>query len=141
MFGSGKTSQNAIAAVSYLAEHYGAEGRLISSLEIARERNLPKPIVAKVLTTLSQAAIVKGAPGPHGGYRLAVAPGEVTLHDVVACFEEPGAPVMCPFGPDWCGKKDPCPMHDSIADLQNTLEEFLRTKHFGIFCAEELQAQ
>ena len=141
MFGSGKTSQNAIAAVSYLSERYEPGGRLISSLEIARERNLPKPIVAKVLTTLSQAAIVTGAPGPSGGYRLAVAPEEVTLHDVVACFEDPGAPVMCPFGPDWCGKKDPCPMHDSIAELQSTLEEFLRSRHFGMFRAEGIPAK
>lgn len=138
MFGSGKTSHNAIAAMSYLAERYEMGEKPVSSLEIAEARGLPKPIVAKILTTLSRAGYIKGCPGPHGGYSLAIPPGELTLHDVVSRFEEPGAPVMCPFGPDWCGKRNPCPLHDEILKLGETMDRFLRENDFGMFRKEAL---
>ncbi len=136
MFGSGKTSQNAIAAVSYLAERYPATDSRVSSLEIAEGRNLPKPIVAKVLTILSHAGYVEGSPGPRGGYRLTFPPGEISFYDVVACFEKSGPPVMCPFGPGWCGNENPCPMHDSIVELGENMEQFLHRHHFGMFVKE-----
>ena len=66
----GKTAQNAVAAMSRLAEAY-AENRLLSSIDIARDRNLPQTLVAKLLTMLSQAGLVEGVRGPGGGYRLA----------------------------------------------------------------------
>ena len=143
MFGSGKTSQNAIAAVSFLAEryYYKSGASRVSSIEIAEARNLPKPIVAKILTTLSQAGYVKGSPGPGGGYRLAFPPDEISFFDVVARFEEPGPPVMCPFGPEWCGNHNPCPLHDAIAALGDTMDAFLRENHFGMFVGEKEAAK
>lgn len=143
MFGYGKTSQNAIAAMSYLAAKFDGGKTLVSSLDIAEARNLPKPIVAKILTILSQAGYVKGSPGPRGGYALAMPPEELTLYDVVMRFEKPGAPIMCPFGADWCGNNNPCPLHDSIVELGESLDRFLHENHFGIFmgdgASEELE--
>jgi Rrf2 family iron-sulfur cluster assembly transcriptional regulator len=68
----GKTAQTAIAAVSRLAEVYDPARRVkLNSADIAGHRHLPQPVVSKVLTTLSQAGIVSGSPGPGGGYWLA----------------------------------------------------------------------
>ena len=84
----GKTAQTAIAAVSRLAEVYDPAKRVkLNSADIAENRHLPQPVVAKVLTLLSQAGIVNGSPGPGGGYWLARPPERVTLYDVVALFE------------------------------------------------------
>jgi Rrf2 family iron-sulfur cluster assembly transcriptional regulator len=141
MIGYGKTSQNAIAAMSYLAARYDGGQTRVSSLEIAEARHLPKPLVAKILTILSQAGYVQGAPGPGGGYALAFPPEEISLQDVVGCFEKAGAPIMCPFGPDWCGNENPCPLHDEIAGVGETLEGFLQGNHFGIFRAHEQRAE
>ena len=55
----GKTAQHAIAAVSRLAQAYDpAKKAKLGSAEIADARGLPRPVVAKVLTTLSQAGLV-----------------------------------------------------------------------------------
>ncbi|MFV1996107.1 MAG: Rrf2 family transcriptional regulator [Verrucomicrobiales bacterium] len=136
MTGYGKTSQNAVAAVSYLAERHHGGTASSSSLEIARARSLPQPIVAKILTTLSQAGIVKGVPGPHGGYALARSPETIFFEDVVSCFERTAAIPMCPLGPDWCGNNNPCPLHDQLVELGENIERFHKQNHFGMFQTE-----
>lgn len=130
----GKTAQTAIAAVSRLAEVYDPAKRVkLNSADIAGKRNLPQPVVAKVLTILSQAGIVNGSPGPGGGYWLARPPGEVALYDVVSLFERVEQNVCCPFGPDYCGTGPNCPMHFDMLRLREQLVAFLKTTTFARF--------
>ena len=133
MLGYGKRAQNAIAAVSYLAG-LDAESSPASSLVIAQSRRLPKPLVAKVLTILSQAGVVEGSPGPGGGYRLTRPPEEVSLLDVVRHFEQVDVPAMCPLGPDWCGKeKQNCPLHDQLLAIHEQTLKLLEETSFAGF--------
>ncbi len=128
-----KTTRNAIAAMSRLAELYSCEStNLVSSREIAESRNLPVPLVGKILTELSRGGLVSGSPGPGGGYRLARPPSEISLKDVVLLFErESDEP--CPFGPGWCGKKEPCPLHDSLSAMMVEFDEYLIQTTFAEF--------
>jgi Rrf2 family protein len=133
MFPYGKTASNAVAAMSFLAEGYGRPDFRASSALISRERNLSKPLVAKVLTMLSQAGLVGGSPGPGGGYFLAKPPGEIHLIDIVRLFEKTETESRCPFGPHWCGNNDPCPLHDEIVALHETGRRFLGETSLQVF--------
>ena len=66
----GKQTERAIGAMSRLAEVWDGGKTRLSAFEIADQRGLPRPMVAKILTTLSQANLVTGSPGPGGGYCL-----------------------------------------------------------------------
>lgn len=129
----GKTAQNAISAMSYLADAYDGGATRVSSLDIANARQLPKPLVAKLLVVLSQAGMVSGSPGPKGGYSLARPPSEITLHSIVDLFEKTDARIMCPFGPDWCGNESPCPLHDKIVEMEDNLSNFLCSTTLEVF--------
>ena len=110
----------------------GETACLASSREIAESRNLPVPLVGKILTALSRGGLVTGSPGPGGGYRLAKPPSEITLKDVVVLFErELDEP--CPFGPGWCGNKEPCPLHESLSAMMADFDQFLITTSFAGF--------
>jgi Rrf2 family protein len=127
-----KTSQNAISAMSRLAELYDQD-QPASSADIARARNLAQPLVAKILTGLARAGLVVGSPGPGGGYRFAKSPREVSLFDVVSIFErEPGT--ACPFGPGWCGNGEPCPLHHSLTAMNQIETDYLKNTTFAVFC-------
>ncbi len=126
-----KTTQNAIAALSRLAELYSS-GVVASSKQIAESRNLPIPLVGKILTELSRGGMIIGSPGPGGGYRLAKPPAEISLMDVAELFERE-AEGMCPYGPGWCGHNTPCPLHNSISAMNQINEEFLRNTNFSPF--------
>lgn len=132
MFGYGKMSGCAVAAVSALAEVY-PQGTTLNSLQIAESRNLSQPLVAKVLTTLSQHNIVHGTRGPGGGYRLALAPEEVTILEIVEYFEGHRDLSGCPFGPGWCGVGAPCPLHDTLVAMSESTASTLRKTNFAAF--------
>lgn len=131
----GKNTQNAIAAMSRLAEVY-REGARLSSHDVAKVRKLPQTLVAKLLTQLSQAGLVTGSPGPGGGYTLAKPPEQICLYDIAEVFERVDDRVTCPFGPGWCGNNDPCPLHDKLVELDEQIEVFLRSTTFAEFQTE-----
>ncbi len=132
MFGYGKTSGCAVAAMSALAECH-ADDTQLSSQQIAESRNLSQPLVAKVLTVLSQAGFVHGTRGPRGGYRLAREPESITLFEVVDQFEGHRDPSTCPFGPGYCGTGDPCPLHDLLINMNESAAGQLKRANFGAF--------
>jgi len=140
MFHYSKLAQAGIAAVSYLAE-IQADDRLAGSSEIAEARELSRALVAKILTLLSAAGLVTGKSGPTGGYRLTRAPGEVSLLDVVRIFESVEDMVMCPFGPNWCGVRNKCPLHDKLLEIRDDVRARLERETFAQFvktrCGDE----
>ncbi len=130
----GKTAQTAIAAVSRLAEVYSKDNTVkLSSADIAQNRNLPQPVVAKVLTILSQAGIVHGSPGPGGGYWLTHHPEKISLFQVVSLFERLDKNVICPYGPDYCSTGPQCPLHDEMITFREQLTSFLKSTTFARF--------
>lgn len=130
----GKTAQNAIAAMSRLAQVYDGGQTRLSSTEIAEQRHLPRPLVAKLLSTLSLAGLVDGAPGRGGGYTLAKPPAQITLFDIVCQFElDAGESLQCPFGPQWCGNGPQCPLHEQLQAMRERLDQFLLTTTLEVF--------
>ncbi len=129
----GKQTQTAIAAMSRLAEIYDGGRTRLSASDIARDRGLQAPFVAKLMTALSQAGLVDGAPGPGGGYSLARPPGSIRLAEVFGLFEREDTSTTCPFGAGTCGGITPCPLHDKLVNLQRALDDLLQNTTFEEF--------
>ncbi|MCS7465877.1 Rrf2 family transcriptional regulator [Stieleria sp. ICT_E10.1] len=127
-----KTTQNAIAVMSRLAELYSDSTAVASSRELAKSRNLPAPLVAKIMTELSRGGLVSGSPGPGGGYRLAKPPASISLKDVAMLFERE-TETLCAYGPGWCGHNDPCPLHNSVVAMKQVFEDYLTNTTFALF--------
>lgn len=122
----GKQTETAIAALTRLAEVWDGGKTRLSASEIARDRNLQGPFVAKLMTVLSQAGLVDGTPGPGGGYALSREPSKIKLYDVYVLFEREDTSNICPFGGGICGVGDPCAIHDKLLSLQNALSSLMR---------------
>lgn len=133
MFIYGKTSANAIAVMSFLAAD---PKRRAGSGEIAKSRNISRALTAKLLTQLAAAGLVRGQPGPGGGYTLAKPPGKICLLDIASLFEQTEPPSLCPFGPDWCGKGSPCPLHDTIGGIIDSNRVFMKKTSLAIFAGK-----
>lgn len=133
MFIYGKTSTNAIAVMSFLAAE---SPRRAGSTEIAKIRGLSKALTAKLLTQLAAAGLVAGQPGPGGGYTLAKPANKICLMDIAKIFEQTESPSPCPFGHNWCGKGDPCPLHDKIASMIENNNRFMEKTRLSVFTAK-----
>ena len=127
-----KSTQNAIAAMSRLAELYKNDTAVASAREIAKSRNLPAPIVAKIMSELSRGGLVTGSPGPGGGYRLAKPPIAISLKDVAVLFEREMVGV-CAFGLGQCKNNDLCPLHDSMLEMRRVFDDYLSDTSFAVF--------
>lgn len=133
MYKYGKTAQSAVAVISYLAERFDAGATRHSSLTIADDRQIPKPLVAKMLSILSTADLIKGAPGPRGGYWLERDPASIRLVDVVRCFEKEERRTVCPYGSTWCGNGPECPLHAKLTSMDEELFNFLNETTLSVF--------
>lgn len=84
----GRQTTTAITAMIRLAEARVAQAGRLSAVQIAESEGLQPPSVAKVLTALAGAGLIKGSPGPGGGFLLVREPAQVSLADIQRVFEQ-----------------------------------------------------
>lgn len=129
----GKQTETAIAALSRLAEVWDGGRTRLSASDIADQRGLPKAMVAKIMSSLSQAGLVNGSPGPGGGYALTREPARINLREAYDLFEREDNSSNCPFGGGVCGVGDPCALHDRLRMMQASVRRLLDETTLEIF--------
>ncbi|ROH89469.1 SUF system Fe-S cluster assembly regulator [Stagnimonas aquatica] len=82
--------------------------RLHAALELSGRTSVAAPTVAKLLKQLQKGGLVQSARGAHGGYRLARAPGLVTVADVIRALEGPIAVTDCAVHDGGCAIEVGC---------------------------------
>ena len=80
-------------AVRASAELAALGGVFTPADRIAAAQGIPKPFLTSILQDLRRVGIVESRRGTEGGHRLAVAPDEVTIADVIRAIEGPLAGV------------------------------------------------
>ena len=123
----GKSTENAIAAMSRLAEVWDGGKTKLSASDIAENRGLQKPFVSKILSMLAQSQLVAGTRGPGGGFKLAREPSSITLMDIYQLFERENTSNICPFGGGICGVGESCVLHNKLVEMQDAKVEFLKS--------------
>ena len=118
--------------MSCLAEGHG-NGVRLSAATISRDRDLPRPFVGKVLSTLSMAGLVTSVRGPGGGFALARPPDQICLMDVVTLFERSLGSRTCLVGGGICSDGHPCPVHQRFGAVQQAADDLLRETTFAVF--------
>ncbi len=96
-----------------------------SAREIAAKYQLPQPMVANILKTLTSAGILNSTRGVQGGYELARPPVEITLAHIVEALEGPFSLVDCVAGGDSCKFTLICPTHDPIQVVHQKFQSFM----------------
>src|SRR5882762_7219049 len=83
----------ALRALLVLGLNYGQA--VIRIRTISLQQTIPKRFLEQILNDLKSAGIVQSRRGAAGGYRLARAPEEITLAEIVRHIEGALAPVSC----------------------------------------------
>ena len=101
----GKLTDYATVVLAVLAQD---EGRHLAATELADRTRLAVPTVSKVLKGLQRAGMVVSTRGPHGGYRLARHPEQITAAQILDVFEGPIAITECAGLDSRCGIEHAC---------------------------------
>jgi Rrf2 family protein len=112
----------AIRCVLYLVEN---PGKIIMVDSIAKDKEIPKSFLAKILQKLTKADIVKSFRGVKGGFRLLRNPDRITLLNVVEAIEGPIAMNSCVLDKSICSLSDSCSVHPVWVDVREKLEDWL----------------
>lgn len=119
--------------MSYLAQR---SGQRCGSGEIAVARSLSQTLTAKLLTQLAAAHMIKGQPGPGGGYMLTIPPEEISLLKIIALFEPIEIDFPCPLGLNCCLAKEPCPLLNELRQRVDSYRCFLEDTPLSVFSQE-----
>lgn len=104
------TVSYSIKALSHLAGFNNDS--YIKVKDIARDLNMPKHFLGKILSQLVKKKLLMSTKGPTGGVRLRVAPNKVTLFDIFEALDVQGTlDDSCVFGLEQCSDKNACPFH------------------------------
>jgi Rrf2 family protein len=82
-----RAASYAIHALVYMALQ--KHNRPMASHHIAHARGIPERFLLKVLKPLVSTRMLMSIKGPNGGYRLAKAPNEITLLDILEAVDGP----------------------------------------------------
>ena len=129
-----KSLEAALGAMACLAESYDGGTTTLTAEHIAADRQLLRPFLAKLLTSLSQAGLVSSKPGRNGGFTLASPPSEISLEHIAEAIGYRTRIQCCPFGPDYSGEDGkPCAMHDEVCKIRDQVEAFLSSSTLAGF--------
>ena len=115
------TSDYALRAILVLAQ--AEPGSPMRADQLARATGSPANYLAKTLNALAKLGIVTSARGPRGGFTLAVAADELTLAQVVDCFDDVRPAAHCLLGARPCDGRHPCRAHARWTAVQATRDE------------------
>lgn len=117
-------------------------GENIALKTIAKRQNISEKYLEQIIGILTKAGFVKSVRGSSGGYRLAKAPEEYTVGDILRLTEGSLAPVACvEEGVETCSKASVCvtltlwkELNDAINNVidRETLADLVeRSKNMG----------
>ena len=117
----------AIRCVLYLARE---KNRVVMVEEIAREMNIPKSFLAKILQKLTREGILKSFRGVKGGFQVAKNPRQVSLLDVIEAVQGPTAMNKCVVDKRACQLSVHCTVHPVWMELRHKVEQHLKKVTF-----------
>lgn len=123
MFRLSKTTDYGIVLLAGLARDPSAEPR--NARELAHCTELPVPMVSKILKALAKEGLLVSQRGSKGGYRLAHAPEELTVSEMIRVLEGPVALTDCAIGPALCEHETMCAVREPWQLISRVVEKAL----------------
>ncbi|WP_087524257.1 Rrf2 family transcriptional regulator [Gilvibacter sp. SZ-19] len=120
-----KSAQYAVKALIHLAANSDKQNKILAS-NLAKEIDVPKAFLSKILQQLAHSNLVSGIKGPNGGFYLSHKQKQNSVYRVILIVEGRDTFGSCVLGLHQCDYENPCAMHDLIAPSQTVLKENLK---------------
>lgn len=93
--------------------------------ELAECADLPVPMVSKILKALAREGLLESQRGSKGGYRLARAPEELPVSEMIRVLEGPVGLTDCTIGPELCEHEMLCAVREPWQRINRVVERAL----------------
>jgi len=114
-----QTSEYALRAMAWLAS--APPGEPVRSRDLAAGSGIPLHYLSKILRRLVLAELLVSQKGKRGGFVLARPTHEIRFLDILAAVDAYPTQGRCAFGWGECDELNPCTMHDSWSELNESI--------------------
>ena len=115
-------------------------GEILPADRLAKQAKVAEPLLRKLLQKLAHAGMVESAKGAGGGFRLARAPRDISVLDVIEPVQGKLAVNRCFLGRSRCPLQAKCRISRKLAGIQEHLVEFFKGITLADLMAEEPKA-
>ncbi len=119
-----KRADYGMMAMRYLAEHAN-RGKAYSARDIADAYDIPLPVLAKTLQTLTRARLVVSRHGALGGYALARPAESISTLDVISAFDGPPVITSCSTIHGNCEMASRCKVREPLRRVNDGIRTLL----------------
>ncbi len=123
-----------IRALIYLANDQGSHAK---AADIGAAMGIPTGFLQQVLQELQRARLVSSRSGPTGGYKLARAPEDITILEIVETLEGPIETSECALRGGPCRWDEVCAMHWVWSSARTALSDSLRAASLARVAADD----
>ncbi|MEW6510243.1 MAG: Rrf2 family transcriptional regulator [Bacteroidota bacterium] len=104
-------------------------GEIVTAKEIADTYRIPYELLAKVLQKLTKSGLINSHQGVHGGYELAMRPGEIPVSMIIHAIEgtQPMIAQCMVEGPESCDVFTVCTIKTPLTRVQANIERAFNT--------------
>ncbi|MCA9393640.1 MAG: Rrf2 family transcriptional regulator [Candidatus Omnitrophica bacterium] len=99
--------------------------------DLCRKARVPEASTRKAFQKLAKEGILTAMTGPGGGYRLAVAPADISLLSIITAIEGEDVFKKCILGLRVCSDRKPCPVHASWKKLRGGMMQEMESKNLA----------
>ena len=99
---------------------------VVSLRDISRRQAISQKYLWQVVTPLKAAGLLRAVRGTQGGYALARAPADSSLHDIVKILEGADSIVDCVGSPDACERSVDCVARGAWLQIEEQLDSALK---------------
>jgi len=108
-----------------IGENYGKGP--VSLRELAERQDISMKYMEQIVPLLKTSGLVRSTRGARGGYKLARAPQEISLGDIVQALEGSWSLVDCLDDDNLCARSEKCVTYDIWDDLSKAIHNILDT--------------
>ncbi len=122
-----------------------AQSEVVRIQSISEQQNIPKRFLEQILNDLRAAGILESRRGISGGYRLRLAPEQITLAQVIRLIDGPLAPVSCVSEKFYercsCPDEKVCGIRSIMKEVRDAIVKILEGVTLAQLCERVRQLQ
>ena len=102
-----------------------SDGGVVTTQEIAERQDIPQAFLTKIVQRLVLAGLVRAYRGAAGGIALVQRAEEINSRQIIEAVQGPIFLAQCLIQPGECPRRETCPVHDVLMEMQNSILKIL----------------
>ncbi len=120
-----KKADYSLIALKHFALRQRQTGQAVSAKEVAESCGIPVPVLSKLLQKLGRAGFLVSEYGTNGGYRIARAPRQISILEVIRAIDGPIVLANCFTQEEACDRAGRCTVRRPLRRIHEAILRLL----------------